>query len=177
LSVKTKLPFEFQPLTKSMSPSLNDFQNLTIGGMPETRSQTHRGQQARRSRGGRSSARGGHVAQTPTRANSQPIHGHSGLLYDIESLSPGSAQRATTGLGSEFFVDRLQSHETSRGAYYAFQLKKPVSVRIHNPANGNKVECTCEEYQQSQSACVHVYVSTTIPIDVCIRSLTHAVAF
>jgi hypothetical protein len=89
------------------------------------------------------------------------------LLYDIESLSPGSAQRATAGLGSEFFVDRLQSHETSRGAYYAFQLKKPVSVRIHNPANGNKVECTCEEYQQSQSACVHVYVSTKTPTDVC----------
>lgn len=128
--------------------------------MPETRSQTQRGQQAAgRSRAGRSSARGGHVQHTTIRS-STPIHGHSGLLYDTQNLSPESAQRATEGLLSEYFVDQLRGYETRQGTtYYAFQLKKPVSVRIHDPANGIKVECTCDKYQQSKSACVHIYVS------------------
>jgi hypothetical protein len=158
-----------------MSPSLNNFQNLTIRGMPETRSQTQRGQHGGgRPRTGRGRPRAGHAAQTTTRTNT-PIHGHSGLLYDTQNLSPGSAQRATEGLLSEFFVDRLQSHETSRGTYYAFQLKKPVSVRIHDPVNGNKVECTCEEYQQSQTACVHIYVSRCMMSHAYV--LTRVVAF
>lgn len=145
-----------------MSPSLNDFQSLNIGDMPETRSQTQRGQEAAgRPRAGRSRTRGGHAMHTTTRSNT-PIHGHSGLLYDAQNLSPGSAQRATEGLLSEYFVDQLRSHETSQGTYYAFQLKKPVSVRIHDPTNGNKVECTCEEYQRSKSACVHIYVSREV---------------
>lgn len=142
-----------------MSRSLNDFQNLNLRDMPETRSQTQRGQQAAgRARAGRSGARGGHVMHTTIRA-STPIHGHSGLLYNTQNLSPESAQRATEGLVSEYYVDRLRSVETTQGSYYAFQLKKPVSVRIHDPANGIKVECTCETYQQSRSTCVHIYVS------------------
>lgn len=140
-----------------MSRSLNDFQNLNIGDMPETRSRTQRGQQgARRPGAGRSSGRGGHV---PIRSN-PPIHSHSGLLYNTENLSPGSAQRATEGLLTEYFVDQLRAHQPSQGTtYYAFQLKKPVSVRIYDPANGIKVECTCDDYQQFKSACAHIYVS------------------
>ena len=141
-----------------MLPSLNNFRNLNLAEMPETRSQTQRGQPgAGGPRAGRSRARGGLRAQTSSRTNA-PIHSRSGLLYDIQTLSPSSAQRATDGFLSEYFVDRSRSHRTSQGTYYAFQLKKPVSVRIHDPANGNKVECTCEEYQNSKSACVHIYV-------------------
>lgn len=165
---RTKLSFEqqrftcFADLLELMSTPINEFQNLKLGGMPETRSQT---QQAQR-RGGTTSAgrgrgrgRGGHAPQTPARSDG-PARGHSGLLYSTQNLSPGSSQRATEGLISEFFVDRLQRHESSRGTYYAFQLKKPVSVRIHNPALGeDKVECTCEEYQRTRSVCVHIYVN------------------
>lgn len=158
-SIQTKSSLKLQPLAKSMSRSLNDFQNLNIDEMPETRSQAKHGQQAAgRPRAGRSRARGGHAMHTTTRSDA-PIHGHSGLLYDTHNLSPESAQRATEGLLSEFFVDQLRGYETSQGAYYAFQLKKPVSVRIHDPANGVKVECTCEAYQRLKSACVHIYVS------------------
>lgn len=145
-----------------MSTPINEFQNLNLGGMPETRSQTQQGQR----RGGRASAgrgrgrgRGVHAPQTPARPDAQ-VQGHSGLLYSTQNLSPGSSQRATEGLTSEFFVDRLQRHESSGGTYYAFQLKKPVSVRIHNPAiSEDKVECTCEEYQRTRSVCVHIYVN------------------
>ena len=145
-----------------MSPSLNQLRNLSIGDMPETRSQTQRGQHgAGRPRAGRSRARGARGTQTITRTHT-PIHGRSGLLYDTQNLSPGSAQRATEGLLSEYCVDRLRSHETSQGTYYAFQLKKPVSVRIHDPVNSNKVECTCDEFQEFKSACVHIYVSRTL---------------
>lgn len=133
-----------------MSTPTIDFQNLNIGGMPETRSQSQRNQQgAKRARTSRSRGRGGRT----------PIHGHSGLKYSTHNLSPVSASRADEGLRSEFFVDRLQSHESSRGTYYAFQLKKPVSVRIHDPSvGGGKVECTCKDYQATRSACVHIYV-------------------
>lgn len=144
-----------------MSTPTNEFQNLNLGRMPETRSQTQQGQR----RGGRTSAchgrgrgRGSHAPQTPVRPDAS-VQGHSGLLYNTQSLSPGSSQRAAEGLTSEFFVDRLQRHESSRGTYYAFQLKKPVSVRIHDPASGeDRVECTCEEYQRTRSVCIHIYV-------------------
>lgn len=151
-----------------MSQSLNDLQNLNIGDMPETRSKTQRGQHAaRRPRAGRSSARGGHLPQATVRS-STPIRGHSNLLYDTQNLSPESAQRATEGLLSEHVVDRLRGHETRQGTtYYAFQLKKPVSVRIYDPANGNKVECTCETFQQTKSACVHIYVSLKLQYLAC----------
>ena len=142
-----------------MSTPTIDFQNLNIGGMPETRSKSQRDQQgAKRARTSRGQGRGGRAPRASSRSNT-PIHGHSGLLYNTQNLSPGSASRAAEGLRSEFFVDRLQSHESSRGTYYAFQLKKPVSVRIHDPSvSGGKVECTCEEYQATRSACVHIYV-------------------
>lgn len=142
-----------------MSPSLNEFRNLNIREMPETRSQTQRGQHSSgRPRAGRSRARSGHAAPTTTRSN-LPAHGRSGLPTDMQNLSPRSAQRVTEGLSPEFYVDRLRSYQTSQGTYYAFQLKKPASVRIHDPVNSDKVECTCEEYQESKSACVHIYVS------------------
>lgn len=143
-----------------MSTPTNDLRNLNIGGMPETRSQTQRGQQGGgRSRASRARGRGGRTPQASSRSHT-PIPGHSGLLYNTDNLSPGSASRAAEGLLSEFFVDRLQSHESSRGTYYAFQLKKPVSVRIHDPdVSGGRVECTCDDYQQTRSACVHIYVS------------------
>lgn len=143
-----------------MSTPTNDFQNLNIGGMPETRSQSRREQQGgTRTRASRGRGRGGRTPQAPSRSNT-PIHGHSGLLYSTQNLSPASALQATEGLTSEFFVDRLRSHESARGTYYAFQLKKPVSVRIHDPkASGIKVECTCEDYLQTSSACIHIYVS------------------
>ncbi|MCJ1470399.1 hypothetical protein MMC07_009044 [Pseudocyphellaria aurata] len=141
-----------------MSTPTNEFRKLNLGVMPETRSQTQQGQR----RGGRTSAgrgrgrgRGGHAPQAPPDA---PVQGYSGLLYSTKNLSPGSSQRATEGLSSEFFVDRLHRHESTRGSYYAFQLKKPVSVRIHNPAIGeDNVECTCEEYRRTRFVCVHIY--------------------
>lgn len=114
---------------------------------------------AGRPRAGRSSTRGGHIMQTAIRPHT-PIQGHSGLLYDTQNLSPESAQRANEGLKSEYYVDQLRGCETrQRTTYYAFQLKKPVSVRIHDPANGIKVECTCEEFKDSKSTCSHIYVS------------------
>ena len=142
-----------------MSTPTNELERLNLGGMPETRSQTQRGQRGASRALTRGRGRGGNVASLPVRPIT-PIVGHSGLLYSTQGLSPGSSQRAAEGLVSEFFVDRLQSHESSSGAYYAFQLKKPISVRIHNPAEGHgRVECTCEDFQQHQSACIHIYVS------------------
>ncbi len=158
-----------------MSTPTRSFENLDIGGMPPTRrSQTQAHQQrAGRSAGGRTRGRGrrrGDIRDQPTpqpaipvRGTQAPIHGSSGLVYDIQNLSPRSSLRAVEGLASELFVDRLKCYGSGSDAYYAFQLKKPVSVRIHNPASGaRRVECTCEDYQQTRSICAHVYVSVQL---------------
>ena len=155
-----------ESLLRLMSTPINALRNLNLGGMPETRSQTQQGQRrgasASTSRG-RGRGRGGRISQSPFEPDT-PVRGHSGLLYNTQDLSPGTSQRATEGLISEFYVDRLQRHESAHDSYYAFQLKKPISVRIHNPdLGGSKVECTCDEYQQLQSACVHIYVSLQHP--------------
>ena len=148
------------------------FGNLYIGGMPPTRrSQTQAHQQrAGRSAGGRTRGRGRGRGAVVDQFTPQPtalvsglqtsIHGSSGLLYNIQNLSPGSSLRAAEGLASELFVDRLKSYGSGPDAYYAFQLKKPVSVRIHDPGSVSRaVECTCEDYQQNRSICAHIYVS------------------
>ena len=125
-----------------MSDPLSRFQSLCIDSMAETRAQRRREQQrAGTTAGSRETGRGGaSVSAQPPRLV-PPIHGHSGMLYYTQRLPPDSASRANEGLGSDFFVDQLQKHGTGYGTYYAFQLKKPVSVRIYDPANGtNRVK-------------------------------------
>ncbi len=133
--------------------------------MPETRSQTKLGQL----RGGRPSVGRGrgrgrgrfaHASKTSTGSDTS-VHKHSELGDSTQNLTPGSSRRATQGFNLELYVDRLQRHESTRGAYYAFQLKTPVSVRIYNPDIGEgKVECTCEDHQHHRSACIHINVSS-----------------
>lgn len=139
-----------------MSNPVSNFQSLQIGDMAETRAQRQRQQQradaTARSRGGERATAG--ASSQPPRIV-PPTLGHSGMQYYTHGLSPNSSLRANKGLGSDFFVDRLRRHETGDRMYYAFQLKQPVSVRIHDPAHGIKrVECTCGE----QTPCVHLYV-------------------
>ena len=139
-----------------MSDPLSRFHTLHIDDMAETRAQRRRQQEragASASRHGRGHGRATVVPQPPTFV--PPIVGHSGMQYNTQGLSSTSAARASEGLGSDYFVDRLRSHETSNGTYYAFQLKKPISVRIHDPTKSvNRVECTCGD----RSPCIHIYV-------------------
>lgn len=136
-----------------MSDPSSRFRSLHIDDMAETRAQRRRQQHRAGTATGR--ARGRATAGTQSAPFIPPILGHSGMQYSIQRLSPDSCSRANEGLRSDFFVDRLRSHETGSGAYYAFQLKKPVSVRVHDPANGtNRVECTCGD----RMPCIHVYV-------------------
>ncbi|KAI4285430.1 MAG: hypothetical protein L6R38_000669 [Xanthoria sp. 2 TBL-2021] len=73
-------------------------------------------------------------------------------------MSPPSANQATSGIAADFVVDRVRRHESHRGAYFAFQMDRPESVRIFDPAErGRHVECTCEEFQSSQVICIHIY--------------------
>ncbi|KAL8768114.1 MAG: hypothetical protein Q9209_005577 [Squamulea sp. 1 TL-2023] len=73
-------------------------------------------------------------------------------------MSPPSASQASSGIAADFVVDRVRRHESDRGAYFAFQMDRPESVRIFDPAErGQHVECTCEEFQSSQTICIHIY--------------------
>ena len=112
-------------------------------------------------RGGRS-PRGGGRRRGRGRAHPQvgPIRSHSGIQYDTQMLSPTSSRRAAEGLQSEFMVDRLEGFNFGRDRYYAFQLSKPVAVRIHDPAVGADriFECTCAEFRNTLRPCAHVWV-------------------
>lgn len=134
---------------------MNSFRDLSLADMPTTRSQRARGPGSGRARGC-----GGHATSQSASTPAGPVQGHSGLFYNLRDMSPSSADRATSGIRADFSVDRVRRHESERGAYFAFQLNRPVSVRIYNPIeSGQHVECTCEEFQTSQEICVHLYVS------------------
>ena len=140
-----------------MSNPLSRFHSLHIDDMAETRAQRRRQQEqagAAAGRRGRGRGRATIAPQPPTII--PPIVGHSGKLYNIQGLSPDSSVRANEGLRSDYYVDKLISYETGSGTYYAFQVMKPVSVRIYDPSQGsnNRVECTCGD----QIPCSHVYV-------------------
>ena len=133
--------------------SMNTFQHLSLQDMPATRSRRARG----RGRGRGQNRENPAAQSTPT--PDIPVEGHSGLLYMAHEMSPPSTAQAATGLGADFVVDRLQRHESGRGAYFAFQLNKPVSVRIYDPADRDRqVECSCEEFKSARSICIHIYV-------------------
>ncbi|KAL8936904.1 MAG: hypothetical protein Q9211_003967 [Gyalolechia sp. 1 TL-2023] len=121
--------------------------------MPTTRSQRARGRGGAHARG-----RGGPPVSQGTSAPADPVQGHSGLFYSLRDMSPASANRAISGIRADFFVDRVRRHESEHGAYFAFQLNRPVSVRIYNPIERDQhVECTCEEYQATRAICTHIY--------------------
>ena len=96
---------------------------------------------------------------TPTTA--VPVSGHSGIVYDIQQLSPNSRPRAMEGLHSDqFTVDHTMGKQNDHEFYYAFQLKKPESVRIYDPERDDRgVTCTCPDFQGNRNVCVHIYVS------------------
>jgi len=143
-----------------MPNPLSRFGNLDINDMAETRSQRLRGQRGvRRATSGRGRGRGGPAGRPPA-TSITPIRGQSGALYNIQNLSPDSNIRAAEGLAADLYVDKLYSHERAdrSDAWFAFQLKKPVSVRIFDPAFGaNRVECSCRGSDEP-TCCIHLYV-------------------
>ncbi|KAL8942378.1 MAG: hypothetical protein Q9216_001698 [Gyalolechia sp. 2 TL-2023] len=121
--------------------------------MPTTRSQRARGRG-----GGHARGRGVPPAAQGNSTTTDPVQGHSGLFYSLRDMSPSSAARAISGIRADFFVDRVRRHESEHGAYFAFQLNRPVSVRVYNPIErGQHVECTCEDYQNTRGICTHIY--------------------
>lgn len=127
--------------------------------MPETRSQKKLGLlKAERTPTSHSRGRGrGLQASKNSRRSGIAIPEHSRLLNSKPILPLGS----TGDFVSELFVDRLRRHDLPGGAYYAFQLKRPVSVRIFSPESGErKIECTCEDYQKMKTVCSHISVSS-----------------
>lgn len=138
-----------------MSNPLSRLEDLGINDMPETRSQRQRAQRGAISDRGRGRGR----AAVPPPPTAPPIQGHSGTLYDVQNLSLDSSVRMAQGVATDFWVDELRRHPLIHPTYFAFQLKKPVSVRIHDPENGNnRVECSCDD---NSTCCIHIYVSTT----------------
>lgn len=139
-----------------MSDPLSHLENLGIHDMAETRSQRQRGQRGA-ARGTLSRGRGrGRGALPPLRVV-PPLQGRSRAQYNLQGLSPNSSARMEEGVNTDFLVDHLRSYPLDNSTYYAFQLKKPVSVRIYDPGMGlNRVTCTCDD---NSPCCVHIYVS------------------
>ena len=92
-----------------------------------------------------------------------PISGYAGLRYNTQHLSPVSAERAAEGIEVDFIFHSLTSMIDGRDRYMAFQLYIPVAVRIYDPSaqrlQQTRVTCNCTDYQNTHSACAHLYVS------------------
>ena len=138
--------------------------------MPVTRFQTpfSRG----RGRGGR---RPGLAPLPPA----LPIPGYAGLHYDTQLLSPISAERAAEGIEAGFILHSLKNMTDGRDRYIAFQLHIPVAIRVYDSVSQRlqpiRVTCNCVDYQSTQSACAHLYVSQCSIYT--IFALTYIVAF
>ena len=161
--------------------------------MADNPTRRQQSQRERRAREAQERVAGGQLQQNAPRARARPLHagliaaqldvpvagpsgtqpsyqpparvtGHTGLMYDIHELSPNSRVRADEGLHSEEFTVDFSMRKDLEGVfYYAFQLKKPVSVRISDRANGPRiVNCTCTDFQAGSSPCVHIFVSQAI---------------
>ena len=139
-----------------MSMPTSAFRDLNLGAMPETRSKTKLGQLQKGKNPTNHSRRRGRSHQASTRTVIPPPENAGSL-----DRKPISSLGFTEGsMLSELCVDRLQRHESPSGAYYAFQLKRPISVRIFSPESGErKIECTCEDHQKNHSICSHISVS------------------
>lgn len=109
-----------------------------------------------RGRGGR---RPGRAPFTPT----LPIPGYAGFRYDTQHLSPFSAERAAEVIQAGFILHSLKSMTDGRDRYIAFQLHVPVAIRIYDPViqqlQSIRATCNCMDYQSTQTACAHLYVS------------------
>lgn len=96
-----------------------------------------------------------------------PIPGHAGVYYDTQRLSPISAERAAEGIEAGFIFQNLQSMIDGQDRYLAFQLHIPVAIRVYDPLSQrihqDRVTCNCRDYQSTQSACAHLYVSQYPP--------------
>ena len=138
--------------------------------MPATRFHPHflRGR-------GRGSRRPGHAPLPPA----LPIPGYAGLHYDTQNLSPVSAERAAEGIEAGFILHSLKSMTDGRDRYVAFQLHIPVAIRVYDPfvqrLQPMRVTCNCVDYQSTQPACAHLYVSQYLIY--MISALTYIVAF
>ena len=138
--------------------------------MPVTRFQTpfSRGR-------GRGSRRPGRAPLPPA----LPIPGYAGLHYDTRHLSPVSAERAAEGIEAGFILHSLKSMTDGRDRYVAFQLHIPVAIRVYDPVAQRlqpiRATCNCVDYQSTQSACAHLYVSHYLIYT--IFALTYVVAF
>ena len=140
-----------------MSDPLTTFERLKLHDMAETRAQRRRQQERASAATGHPRRGRGRIAIGSQSTSSVTfIQGHSGVRYNVQGLPPPSLTRAEEGLNSDFVIDKALNHETSNGTYCAFELRKPVSVRIHDHIKGiHAVECTCG----GQSPCAHLYVS------------------
>ena len=123
----------------------------------------------------------GPPAATPLLSGPSVVQGHSGILYSLRAMSPRSQVVAAKGLRTDsFMVDLSRKHEFDDShSVCAFQLREAHSVRVFDPAGGNRrVTCTCEEFSRdpTTAVCAHIYVSRIWSFDSLIILISFIVA-
>lgn len=161
-----------------MSVPSRIFRNLNRDAMSGTRFQPHFSQQSSW-RVPRDRGRGDHRSGRASLPPALPIPGYAGIHYDTQQLSPVSARRAAEGIEAGFIFEGLESITDGQDRYIAFQLHIPVAIRVYDPVvqrfQQSRVTCNCIDYQSTQSACAHLYVSQSLMSIV--LALTCIVAF
>lgn len=138
-----------------------------MDAMPHTTPQTHVSQQGLQE-AFRGHGQHDHRPNRPPSSLALPIPEYAGVRYDTQRLSPVSARRAAEGIDAGFICHNLESITDGQNRYVAFQLYVPVAVRVYDPdvqrLPQNRVTCNCIDYQSTQSACAHLYVSRIKPL-------------
>ena len=85
------------------------------------------------------------------------------LHYDIRHLSSVSTECAAEDIETGFIFHNFKSMTNDRDIFVAFQLHIPVAIRIYDAVAQRlqpiKIICNCIDYQSTQSACAHLYMS------------------
>lgn len=68
---------------------------------------------------------------------------------------------ATLDQSLKIMIEKFMEKQNVQGVYYAIQLYKPESIRLHDPLLGEQyISCSCGEFKLA-GGCIHIQVSTT----------------
>lgn len=133
-------------ILSSMSPPTSALERLSLGNMPNTRTQSQR-----------SDDDDDNSEAFETAGVSAP----SNLNYDLGELSPTTTQRVRSAWRGHFVVEQLkQFHSGEPDEYYAIQITEPrsiqYSVRIGSPSS-RFGEIECSSNCKSPKPCQHIF--------------------
>jgi len=84
-----------------------------------------------------------------------------GILFPTNNPDMNTRTGATLDQSLKIMIEKFMEKQNVQGVYYAIQLYKPESIRLHDPLLGEQyISCSCGEFKLA-GGCIHIQVSTT----------------